>query len=370
MVAAFAPEDPYYRAGEISMNVSGPDHVSMLDGNDVSHVASNFTKVSLEVRDDQYASIGMPPVHQWDAMQKVLGDSNHTQKIALPNNKRSSYQVYSSKTGAQLWGAVHSDNRSHHFGGFVPHYNGSSRVQVAVLSIKGQQTDGRMSSTSVLNGALFGVVDCDGTAIDFIQKEIETTGELALHKMVMKTDQGMVLAGPGYVNPGTNEAAVAFRFSCPNYGFLPQDLSLLHSTVTIQLTGFAREIRTHDTEEEYYEKIRKVEAKEPEENRGNNFASQFFGPGDFMATAAQPDTNASSESMLAVVAGKVLQTELKTNELTGEPFYWALLETACGMQIDVVIREHLLVGALQKPPRVGGVVVGGFWLSGLLIDEA
>jgi len=115
----------------------------------------------------------------------------------------------------------------------------------------------------------------------------------------------------------------------------------------LQLTAFAHEIRTFDSLEECH----------PE---NKNFASQFFGCDVF-----NKGKNAQHPTC-ATIVGHVMEVELKTNEITGKRFYWVLIRTACDMKIDVVIHPSL-PGVVEKPPKVGGVIRGFFWLSGFVM---
>ena len=66
----------------------------------------------------------------------------------------------------------------------------------------------------------------------------------------------------------------------------------------------------------------------------------------------------------AVMSGVVIDWQKKKNELTGNAYYWALLDTYYG-QVDVVTQCDFL----NPEPVTGGVLWGSFWLSGILISE-
>ena len=55
----------------------------------------------------------------------------------------------------------------------------------------------------------------------------------------------------------------------------------------------------------------------------------------------------------------MLRAERRTNRLTGAEFVWCLVNSTGGT-FDVVADPELL----PKLPPVGGVVSGGFWLTG------
>ena len=62
------------------------------------------------------------------------------------------------------------------------------------------------------------------------------------------------------------------------------------------------------------------------------------------------------------MAGVVVEAGERHNAVTGEPFWWALVDTVGGTY-DIVIDPVLLSG---QEVRAGNVVAGWFWLSGRL----
>ena len=67
---------------------------------------------------------------------------------------------------------------------------------------------------------------------------------------------------------------------------------------------------------------------------------------------------------IAIFAGIIKAFELKINELSGEKFYWFLIETSGG-EIDVVADVKLV----PNDPKIGGIVSGQFWLSGKVLNQ-
>ena len=99
-----------------------------------------------------------------------------------------------------------------------------------------------------------------------------------------------------------------------------------------------------------------------------SLGSQFFGSSDFKYKG-ETENMPANELTYAMVTGHVIETELRTNEITGETFYWALIRTAGDMEVDVVIHPAVLERSYERPPKVGGIVQGYFWLSGLLLPD-
>ena len=67
----------------------------------------------------------------------------------------------------------------------------------------------------------------------------------------------------------------------------------------------------------------------------------------------------------ALIAGHVIEAAERRNAVTGQPFWWVLVDTVGGT-FDVVIAPALL----SDPVQAGNVVAGWFWLSGRLRTSA
>jgi len=74
-----------------------------------------------------------------------------------------------------------------------------------------------------------------------------------------------------------------------------------------------------------------------------------------------------SRPSCAVITGHIVEVELKVNGLTKNTFYWALVRTVGGVEIDVVIDPKLIDEGPE--PKVGGVITGYFFSSGHLIAD-
>jgi hypothetical protein len=69
-----------------------------------------------------------------------------------------------------------------------------------------------------------------------------------------------------------------------------------------------------------------------------------------------------------MMAGEVLiETEMRTNENTGNSFHWALVRTAEGMEVDAVIHPYVLYFEGIAPPQVGEILACCGKLSRLFI---
>lgn len=126
---------------------------------------------------------------------------------------------------------------------------------------------------------------------------------------------------------------------------------MLPSRATAQLAAFAHEVTVFDSEEAFDESQKDQDIK---------FAAQSFIPsGLFSPEGEEP----SSPSARGIFTGSILAAELKVNSLSGNQFYWALVDTLGG-QFDVVLDQSLV----ERVPPTGGIITGSFWLSGRLLD--
>jgi len=156
----------------------------------------------------------------------------------------------------------------------------------------------------------------------------------------------------GWANPGEKAGQkpetgdYPFVFDTPDFslhGNLP-----LPVVRTAQITAFAHAAGVYKTEEEFL-------AAQPQEQK---YASKSFIPiGLFTAAKTKEPPQA-----YAFLAGHVIATEMKTNEISGEKFVWACIDSLGGTY-DVVAPTSMLSAA----PNVGEILSGQFWMCGQLL---
>ena len=82
----------------------------------------------------------------------------------------------------------------------------------------------------------------------------------------------------------------------------------------------------------------------------------------------------------ALITGHIIKAEKKINEIMGNYFYWALVRTVEGLEMDVVIEPSKLLGnddgsginnndPIPMTLQEGGVIQGCFWLSGRVVTD-
>ncbi len=153
-----------------------------------------------------------------------------------------------------------------------------------------------------------------------------------------------------WANPPADAATggdYPFAFDCPDAAV--HDAMTLPTIATAQIAAFAQQLTVYGSEA--------VHAAE-QAAQGLSFGARSFIPSGLISPSGEPVTPPESH---ALISGVVLEADERQNTVSGEPFWWALIETVGGT-FDVVIDPSLLA----LPIRPGNVVSGWFWLSGRL----
>ena len=135
-----------------------------------------------------------------------------------------------------------------------------------------------------------------------------------------------------------------FVFDLPNLALYP-DLRY-PDLVTVRLAAFAHELTLYASAEAF--------ANRPE--AGLKLAPQAFIPTGLFTEEDEPP------AAHALFTGTISAWAQKQNGLTGQPFYWFVVETLGG-SVDVVADPTLVT----QEPVVGGLLEGAFWLTGTLL---
>lgn len=215
--------------------------------------------------------------------------------------KRGTYFRWSGSCGAELW--LQGDRRNR-FIGASPHFSGESQMQIGLASRLKRPYD------NALEGAFKAWAEP--------QREDPTKG----------------------VYP--------FVFDAPDFAVYTE--VKLPSLATAQISAFAEEITIYESPEAFL-------ASQTGEHK---LAAQSFIPLGLFPGTGQGTESADAR---ALFAGHVLHAEEKVNDLSGETFIWALVETLGGTY-DVVFPASMIEGPLVE----GNVVRGSFWLSGRLLE--
>jgi hypothetical protein len=210
------------------------------------------------------------------------------------------YLKWAPPSGEQLWLQV---KRNGDAMGMNPHFEGKSSVRVAIES-----RIAREAHTSL-----------DGTFLAWANPPV-----------------GAAVGGD-----------YPFVFDCPDAA--THDALTLPATLTAQIAAFAQQITVYASQSTY-------DAEQAAQ--GLPFGSRSFIPSGIISPSGEPVTPPESH---ALIAGEVIEASERRNAVTGQPFWWALVDTIGGT-FDVVIDPSLL----SSPVRQGNVIAGWFWLSGRL----
>jgi hypothetical protein len=245
------------------------------------------------------SDIGFPTPDEQAINEMIM----HVLELAKPIEcSKGFYLKFSDSSGAEIW---LQGNFQQELIGFNPHFAGKSRRKVGLT--KAIERD-----SSELDGGFHVWANPS-------DEDVESSGEYPF-----------VFDVPDF----RNNENIEFPKLCE-----------------IQLTAFAsNEFQIFESEEDYFNS----QEGEPK------MASKSFIPSGLFS----PDGSEQNESPrpFGIFAGEIKEFDLKTNELSGEKFYWLLVETLGG-EVDVVADPKLI----PNDPKNGGIISGQFWLSGRLI---
>jgi hypothetical protein len=153
-----------------------------------------------------------------------------------------------------------------------------------------------------------------------------------------------------WANPPADAVAggdYPLAFDCPDAA--THDALTLPATLSAQIAAFAQQVTVHESQNAY---------DAAQAAQGLPFPSRSFIPSGIISPSGEPVTPPESH---ALIAGEVIEATERRNTVTGQPFWWALVDTVGGT-FDVVIDPALL----SNPIQPGNVISGWFWLSGRL----
>ncbi|MGI8786858.1 MAG: hypothetical protein ACR2HG_03755 [Pyrinomonadaceae bacterium] len=246
------------------------------------------------------SDIGFPTRGEQDVNEMIMHVLELTEPIRSP---RGFYLKFSDASGAEVW---LQGNFEQELIGFNPHFAGKSRRRVCLTKM----------------------IERDSSELD-----------------------GGFHAWANPQNGATDSGDYPFVFDAPDFRTI-DELNFPH-VCEIQLTAFASNDFKIFADEKNYNDSQEDKSK---------FASKSFIPSGLFL----PDDNATPiepPRPIGIFAGEIKDFELKTNEISGEKFYWFLVGTFGG-EIDVVADTKLIL----DEPQIGGIVRGQFWLSGKIID--
>jgi hypothetical protein len=247
------------------------------------------------------SDIGFPTPDEQAVNEMIM----HVIEVTKPTEtSRGFYLVYTDSSGAQIY---LQGNFNQELIGFNPHFAGKSRRTVSLTQ----------------------AVERDSSELDG-----------GFH---------------AWANPpqDSDEAGdYPFVFDVPD--FRTVEIVEFPQVAEIQLTAFAsNDFKVFETEDDY----------QNSQESDLKYASKMFVPSGLLAFDEKDGSiDLNLVRPVGKFAGEIREFELKTNELSGEKFYWLLVETLGG-EVDVVVDPKYV----PDEPKIGGIVSGQFWLSGRMV---
>lgn len=144
----------------------------------------------------------------------------------------------------------------------------------------------------------------------------------------------------------TDDQEYPFVFEAPN--FFQHASSEKEVELIVQVTAFAKELKYFPNKKAF------------DDDTEWKLADRSFIPSDVL----KDSTYNQDPQPHAAFNGYIKAVELKTNEETGNKFYWFLVDTLSA-EYDVVADPRLL----KIVPEVGGLLGGSYYLSGKIIES-
>lgn len=247
------------------------------------------------------SDIGFPTPDEQAINEMIM----HVLEVAKPVKcTHGFYLIYTDSSGAEIY---LQGNFNQELIGFNPHFAGKSRRRVGL-------TRAIERDSSELDGGFHAWANPS-------DEDVETSGEYP------------------------------FVFDVPD--FRAVEIEAFPLTVELQLTAFASNDFKVFTGEDAYQAAQESELP---------YASKMFVPVGLFDFKSENLDESNAPRPVGKLAGEIRELELRTNELSGEKFYWLLVDTYGG-EIDVVVDPKYV----PEEPTVGGIVSGTFWLSGRMV---
>ena len=244
------------------------------------------------------SDIGFPTPDEQAVNEMIM----HVLEFAKPVKcSHGFYLKFSDPSGAEIY---LQGNFEQELIGFNPHFAGKSRRKVGL-------TQKIERDSSPLDGGFYAWANPSG-------EDVENSGEYP------------------------------FVFDVPDFRLLePDNFPVI---TDIQLTAFAsNDLEIFASETEFAASQESL----------LKYAPRSFVPSGLIDFDETGNIDLNVMRPIGKLSGEIKEFELKTNGLSGENFYWFLVETYGG-EADVVADPKLI----SEEPKIGGIVKGQFWLSG------
>lgn len=215
------------------------------------------------------------------------------------------YLKFSDESGAEIY---LQGNEAQELIGFNPHFAGKSRRKVGL-------TNKIERDSSELDGGFYGWANPS-------DKHFENSGEYP------------------------------FVFDVPD--FRTVEIADFPVIKEIQLTAFAsNDFKMFSNEKDF---------SDSQESEAKNASKSFAANGLSALNETDEVIELNEVRPIGMFTGEIKEFEMRTNKVSGEKFYWFLVETLGG-EVDVVCDPKFVT----QEPEIGGIVSGQFWLSGKIL---
>lgn len=248
------------------------------------------------------SDIGFPTPDEQAVNEMIM----HVLEVAKPIQCRQGFYLkYADASGAEIYLQGNFDQE---LVGFNPHFAGKSRRTVLI-------TENIERDSSELDGGF--------------------------HAWANPSDSS-----------GENPGEYPFVFDAPDFRMIEiEDFPALRD---IQLTAFASNDFQMFADEQAYFDSQDTEFK---------YAAKSFVPVGLFSFDETENIDITAVRPIGKFAGEIKEFETRTNQLSGQDFYWLLVETVGG-ETDVVVDPKFIA----QEPKIGGIVSGQFWLSGKIYE--
>lgn len=248
------------------------------------------------------SDIGFPTPDEQAVNEMIM----HVLEFAVPIKcERGFYLKFSDASGAEIYLQGNFDQE---LVGFNPHFAGTSRRKVGITRM----------------------IERDSSELDG-----------GFHAWANPSDADVEISGE-----------CPFVFDTPD--FRTVEIENFPIIKDVQLTAFAsNDFQIFASEDDYY-------ASQKDKPK---FATNFFVPNGLLDFNTENWDENAPPRPIGSFAGEIKKFDRRTNQLSGQDFYWLLVETLGG-EVDVVADPKLI----PEEPKIGGIVSGQFWLSGRVYD--
>lgn len=259
-------------------------------------MADHFAAIGFPMRYGSYYNLQLRVAEEGESIQTPVG----------------TYFCWSPSKGVELWAKVMPEGEHTYI---HPHFMGNAHMHVAIVDRKEYASN----------------IFADGFFVAYANP-VKGQGFLSEHFRFQYGD-------------GTYSSYIPFLFDSPDYDkFVELELPFL---ADVQITAFPFAFKAYETEDDWIDW--QLENRQEQDDEKVSDESEVWGSETFIPSTVIHERKDKDDypSTSAFIAGRILETALLNNEVTGEDFCWAKVLTKAG-EIDIVAAPSLLDGYVVK----------------------